>query len=355
MSLARDVARRAGVSTATVSRVLNGSTHVSPELRARVEEAARELGYEANALARSLRQRRTRLLGLVVTDLTDHSFALAARAIEDYVHQAGYHLMLCITGDDAAREQRHLTVLRRLRVDGLIITPCGDNEDQVLELAARGTPVVLVARRSRYTKAPLDTVIADVAGGVQNAVEHLIKLGHRRIAILPGPLYLSTARDQMAGYWRAITRHGLAYDDSLVEECALSTGAAGARVRRLLQLADPPSAFLVGSNLMVPGTLRAIRECGLHIPDDVALVGLGDSPWTCVGDPSLTVVALPAREMGWAAARLLLERIGARDPLPPREVVLPTHLIVRRSCGSRFAVCEGSGGRADDWPLVVGN
>lgn len=355
MSLAKDVARRAGVSTATVSRVLNGSGYVSPALQARVAQAVQELDYEANALARSLRRGRSGLLGLLVADVASPFFAAVTKAIEEDVARAGYSLLLCATGDDPARERQHLAMLRHLRADGLIASPCGENDEQIMALAERGIPIVLLDRRLRRTRAVLDVVQADAAGGTAQAVDHLIDCGHQQIGLLPGPLQLSSARDRLAGYWRAMTRRGLPYDDALVEECPYTMEGGRAKALRLLHLHPRPTALLAGSELIMLGALQAAREIGLRVPQDVAVAGFAESEWPSFVEPPLTAIVRPAREMGLTAARLLRERLeldGQSTPAP-REILLPTRLVVRQSSAAAAALAGDEAAEGRSWPTAA--
>lgn len=329
-----DVAELAGVSAATVSRVVNDPEMVRAPTRLRVEEAIRRLGYRPSRVARRLRVRSgcATLIGLVIPDLQNPFFADLARGVEDAAQKAGYTVLIGNADEDPDKEQRYLEVMRAESADGVILPPAGSSSPAAEELLRSGTPIVCVDRRLSSTR--VDVAVIDNVRGAYDATAHLARLGHRRIGFVHGQLQLSTSRERLQGYHDALRDHGLEADPDLTRagDSRQQSGRAGAL--ELLQSAQPPSALLVGNSMMTLGALEGIRELGLRIPDEIALVGYDDMPWALAIDPPLTVVRQPGYELGVRAMEMLLQRIA--DPgRTPAVVMLEPELVVRRSCGSR--------------------
>lgn len=329
MATIKDVARRAGVSTMTVSRVINNSGYASQEARERVARAIAELDYLPNALARSLRHRQTKTVALVLADIGNPFFIAVARGAEQVASAHGFSLLFCNTGESRDAEDAHLSVLLQKRVDGVLLVPTGDDDPGVARLGARGVPTVLIDRR--VGGAPADLVRGDSERGAYELVRHLIGLGHARIALITGPLGLSTAADRAAGYARALREAGLPVSEALI--CADDFSLEGGRrsTRRLLALDPRPTAIFGGNTLIAFGAFQALRAAGLRVPEDVSLVTFDDLPEAWLMSPFLTTANQPADEIGRRAAELLFERLGGRGGPAPREVVLPAELVVRRS------------------------
>jgi LacI family transcriptional regulator/LacI family repressor for deo operon, udp, cdd, tsx, nupC, and nupG len=329
----KDVARVAGVSISTVSRVLTGSPLVNEETRARVQQAMDALDYRPNRVARRLRRdtARASLIGLIVPDIQNPFFAELVRGVESVAQQHGYMVFLGNSDEDAAKEKRYVDLMLAESVDGLILPPSSDNAQALSALARAGLPVVCVDRR--VPKVTLDAVIADNVHGAYAAVDHLLRLGHRRIGFVVGRPQLSTSKERLQGYRTALEEHGLALDAALVREGDSRQSGGRDMARELLTLPHPPTALLVGNNLMTLGALETIHALGLRIPDDVAVVGYDDMPWALALDPPLTAVRQPSYELGRRAAELLLQRV--EDPKRSTSlVVLQPELVVRQSCGA---------------------
>lgn len=332
MSTISDVARRAGVSAMTVSRVVNGSGAIAPATRARVEAAIAELGYVPNALGRQLRSKRTQMVGLVLSDITNPFFTTVARGVEDRAREAGYHILFCDTDESEAEEQRAVTALIERQVDGILLVPTGDDAPTLPLLANRGLPVVVLDRRVR--EPGIDSVATDSIAGARLLARHLLELGHRRIAVLTGRPAVSTSADRVEGVRLAFMEAGLPFDEALVQygTYTAETGADGYRMtRRALALEPRPTAVFAANNFIAFGALRAIREAGLRVPEDLSVVTFDDLPVDWVADPILTVVAQPAYEIGRRAMGFLLERLAGESPARARHLLLPAQLIVRRS------------------------
>ena len=332
----RDVARRAGVSSMTVSRVINGNVRVSPTTRSRVEQAIAELGYVPSRLARGLSAQRTGTLALIVPDVANPFFTLIVRGAEDVARRAGYRVILCDTRADLAIEREVIEEMIAHRVEGILIAPVSDRSREHLRRLARfALPFVLIDRTVRGVDA--DAVLGDSAEGARRLVEHLLSLGHRRIALIIEGDEVSTARDRRRGYLAALEEAGVDPAPALVVEAAADPDGGLAGMLRLLELDESPTAVFTVNNLVALGAIEAVRAAGRDVPDDVALVCFDDIEYASRLHPFLTVMAQPAEMFGTLSTQLLLERIDGRGPERKHVVVLPADFVVRESCGASRA------------------
>ncbi|MFB5084965.1 LacI family DNA-binding transcriptional regulator [Symbiobacterium thermophilum] len=323
----RDVARRAGVGVATVSRVLNGTGYVKAETRERVLAAAAELGYVPSQLARGLVRRLSGTVGLVVPDITNPFFPLITRGVEDAASEAGYTVFLCNTDNDPVLEAQDVRKLREHRVDGIIFVGTTERRELVDQLLADDIPVVVMDRQLEH--ADVDTVTVDNVAGAQAACRHLIELGHRRIAHAAGHQSTRTGQDRCQGYRMALEEADIPYDPACVTWGDF-TFESGFRVGQvLLGLSPRPTAVFAGNDLIALGVIRAAEEAGLSVPDDLSVVGFDNIQMAALVRPGLTTVRQPAREMGRLAMTMLLERIRGEFSGPGRRHVYPPELIVR--------------------------
>jgi LacI family transcriptional regulator len=332
MATVQDVARHAGVSVATVSYVLNGTRFVSAGLRERVLAAVRELHYEPNAAARTLRSNRSHTLGLILPDLRNPFFTETVRGVEDMAEARGYTVLLANSDEDPRREATHLRVLRAKHVDGLILAPAGGPYQELQQLVDTGFPLVLLDRDLARLGAPV--VMLDNEAAARAAVDHLIRLGHQRIGMISGRPPISSTVDRQRGYRRALDAAGLSFDQQLVAMGGSTIEGGVAAAGTLLELPSPPTAIFAANNLMTIGAVMAIERHGLSIPGDIALVGFDDFPWADVFRPRLTTVAQPLYELGRAAAELVLKQLSGADRRP-RRVLFPGTLVVRDSSGAQ--------------------
>ena len=329
----KDVARLSGVSSMTVSRVINGSERVSPETRQRVEQAVAELGYVPSRLARGLSRQKTGTLALIVPDMANPFFTLIVRGAEDVARRADHRIILCDTRSDLTIEREGIEEMIAHRVDGIAIAPVSDrSRSHLRRLAKFGVPFVLIDRT--VPGVDCDVVIGDSVGGARRLVDHLISLGHRRIGLIVESDEVSTARDRRQGYMQAIEAAGLPIDPSLIVRATVDPTGGSDGMRRLLALEDRPTAVFTVNNLVALGAIEAVRAHGLEVPDDVALVCFDDIEYASRLYPFLTVMAQPAETLGTLGTQLLLERIEGRGPEQNRVVVLPAQFVVRRSCGA---------------------
>jgi LacI family transcriptional regulator, galactose operon repressor len=335
----KDVARQAGVSAMTVSRVINGAASVSPGTRARVEQAIADLGYVPSRLARGLSGRGTGTLALIVPDVANPFFTLVVRGAEDVARRAGYRVILCDTRADLGLEREVIEEMIAHRVEGILIAPVSDRSREHLRRLARfGVPFALVDRTVPGVAA--DTVLGDSTAGARLLVEHLISLGHTRIAMIVESDAVSTARDRRRGYEAALQGAGLDAPGELVAVTTVDPDGGRDGMRRLLELEQPPTAVFTVNNLVALGAIEAIRAADLDVPEDVALVCFDDIEYASRLHPFLTAMEQPAETFGALGTQLLLERIERRAPEHARTVVLPAQFVVRMSCGADGAAAR---------------
>jgi DNA-binding LacI/PurR family transcriptional regulator len=326
-----DVARRARVSTATVSAVLNDSAFVSAGLRTRVLSAVKALEYQPNLLARGLAQRKSHTLAMLVPDIANPFFPEVVRGAEDAARAAGYTLVLASTDNDRSREELYINLFIAKRVDGILITKAPGAFTPALTAQLRRSEIPLVQLARTIAGYAADAVLMDDAGAAYEAVAHLARLGFRRIAIVLGIRGASTSRRRLQGYRRALADHGLGYDPELVQPGDYKV-ESGYRAGLAL-LKRRPEAVFVSNYLMGVGFMKALGQYRLRCPQDVAIVTCDDHPWIDCFRPRLTTVDLPKQRLGLEAARTLLDRIarGGRDY---RTIVLENALCIRESCGA---------------------
>jgi LacI family transcriptional regulator len=322
-----DVAAKAGVSTATVSRVLAGVGQARPETQARVLKAARELDYRPSEVARSLKRRSTQTLGLIITDIENPYFPQLVRSVEDAARAAGYSVLLCNAADDPEREASYLDLLVERRVDGLVIAASSLGARHGDWLTAPPIPVVLV--NTAAPEADVPTIMSDNEGGGRMVAEHLIGLGHRRFGYLMPPPRNVDAPDRLAGVRRALREAGIGPDALQIARGEALVWGGEVAANELLDRAPETTAFIAYNDLMAIGALRALRRRGRRVPAEASVAGFDDVALAAYVDPPLTTIAQRTEEMGrWAVARLVGE-----DGLGPSSVRLPVDLQIRDSTG----------------------
>ena len=326
----RQVAALAGVSTATVSRVLARSGRVSPDLEERVRSAAQQLNYQPNRAARNLRARQGSTVGVLIPDIQNLFFTAIVRGIDDEVTKFGYTLLLANSDGSAERERVYLDTFRAEGVAGMLAIPSQSDERAFRQFLDTGVPLVILDRTVHLPN--VDIVTVTNREGAAHAVRHLVSLGHRRIAMMAGMESHNVGSERRAGFFDGMQAAGIEIDPALVVDGAFEREAARAGTLALLNLANPPTAIFSANNTMSLGVLQALHERGLRVPEDVSIVGFDDMPWQVAMQPPLTCIAQPTYDIGATAARLLLERI-AEPGRPVRRVVLETALVVRGSSG----------------------
>jgi LacI family transcriptional regulator len=329
----KDVAQAADVSITTVSHVINGTRHVSDELRLRVLKAMTELDYRPNVLARSLRLGQTKTVGLIVPDNSNPFFAEMARTIEDVGYNNGYSVILCNTDGNPEKQESYVRMLATKRVDGVIFVSAGGSEMDPQYLVDEGIHVVIVDRD--VPNVPADIVLVDNEQGGYQATRYLIDLGHRRIACVTGPFELTPSAQRTDGYRRALREAAIDLNQAYVVGGDFQSQSGEAALARLLALDQRPTALFACNDMMAIGVVRAARQFGLTVPDDLSVVGFDDIPLAEVISPALTTVAQPLADMSRIASDLLIQRMQGRAVSPEwQRIVLTTKLIVRDSCRS---------------------
>lgn len=330
-----DIARHAGVSTASVSRALAHKDGVSPEVAERVRQSAAALGYRGNRAARALRRQRSDAIGLVVSDVENPFFALVAREVEAVARSHGHAVLLCNTGESLEAERRYLDLMMEESVEGVIAVPAGEDPGPLLDLVEAGIPTVVIDRRLEGD--PCDTVLVDHRTAARIVVEHLLSHGHSHIGAITTTTAETGGRDRLLGCRDAVDAvdgrlTALEGETSDAVGVALTVALAERLARQLVEMADPPTAIFSSNNLLSLGALRGLRAAGCGVPGVVALVGVDDTPFFEVTDPPLTVAAQPTEEIARTAARMLYERI-AEPGRPPEQLVMAPEIHLRRSCG----------------------
>lgn len=324
-----DVARAAGVSLSTVSHVINNTRKVNPETEQAVRLALEETGYTHDRVASSLVTGRTHTIGLAMSALSNPYFADVAHVIERELAAAGYTLLLADTHDNPDRELRAIRGLLGYRVDGLVLAPSADPANAIAEITRRNVPLVLI---DRFADGDVDQIAVENVESTARLVEHLITQGHQRIAMVAGIAGLSTSEERVEGYRRALEAAGIPYDPRLVVRGDSENDRARDAVAELIAANALPTALVVGNNAMTLGVMRGLRDAGLRIPEDVALVAFDDFEWADLFHPRITAIAQPTHQMAEQAVTMLFERIS-KPSLGIRHVRLPGRFVHRDSCG----------------------
>jgi LacI family transcriptional regulator len=330
MANMKQIAQRAGVSLGTVSHVLNGTARVREPLRQRVLDAVQAAGYQPNQLARGLRRDKTNILAMIIPDIANPFFPGVVRGSEDVAFANGYRLVLCNSDNDHAKELVQLNALQTYLPSGLIVIPSNlsDLSAQSQSYRKAGAAVVCIDRLPRNWSG--DSVTIDNADGADQATSYLIKLGHRHLAAITGPLHLTNARDRLKGFKRALLRAGLQAAPGYLQETTFDRAGGYAKAKILMRMLPRPTAILACNDMIALGALLAIREEKLRCPEDISLIGFDGLDLTEVTTPQLSSVYQSAYQLGATAAQLALDRI-ADMTRPRRQIVLQTELKIRES------------------------
>ncbi len=331
-----EVARLAGVSRSTVSRVINDHPNVREQVRERIWEVIRETGYQPHAAARSLVTRRTRIVAVIIPEavttlFTDPFFPHLLCGVTQTCNSQRYHLMLSLFNDPAGPEEMYRRVVRSGHLDGVVVASTRVDDPLIPQLLRDRVPFVLVGR---YPDERVRYVDIDNVAAARMAVEHLIRLGHRRIATITGPLNMTSGEDRLEGYRQALEAHRVTVDEALIVGGDFTEASGTVAARRLLSLSV--TAIFAASDIMAVGALKVLREAGLRVPQDIALVGFDDVPLAAALQPPLTTVRQPIEQLGAMAADLLLDLLENPPDgrAPVHKIILPAQLVVRESCGA---------------------
>lgn len=330
MATIKDVAKQAGVSPSTVSRALSGKVAVSPATKERVMRAVEALNYRPNVLAQGLKEGRSRTIGLIIPNIHHLVFPAAVRGVTDVAKKHGYTVVLCNTDEDLATERAFIESLSRRFVDGLIFSTATPQSTHLLALKEKGYPIVLMIR---YLNDQIDTVMVDNFKGAYEATRFLISRGYRRIALVNGRLDLHLYRQRLAGYKAALEEAGLAFDERLVVNETVGWEDGYRAMHEIWARGMEPDAVFGTSDPKAMGVLKAVKERGLRVPEDVAVMGYDNLEMAELADPPLTTMAQPFYEVGRHAAERLVRLIESKRPLKPVIKKLEPKLLVRDSVG----------------------
>ncbi len=326
----RQIAERAGVSIGTVSHVMNGTATVREKLRERVLEAIRSLGYQPSQLARGLRRNQTSMLVMMIPDVTNPFFPAVVRGVEDVAYKSSLRLVLCNTDNDPRKEISYLNEMRSYRPAGWLIIPSVDSDIAMhfKSTATKEPPVVCLDRQPRGWRG--DVALVANEQGSYDATRHLLRMGHRQLAVITGPLHLGNAVERLEGFKRALAEAKVPIEPDYIQEARFERNSGYQAAIRLLRMLPRPTAIFACNDLMALGVFLAARELGLHCPEDISIVGFDNLDFAEFTAPALTTVHQPGYQLGTAAARLLLERIkGSKHRA--KKVVLPSELKIRNS------------------------
>ncbi|MFN2140139.1 MAG: LacI family DNA-binding transcriptional regulator [Candidatus Promineifilaceae bacterium] len=328
-----DVANEAGVSYSTVSRVVNNKSYVKEETRRKVLKAMDDLGYQANLQARSLAGGRSNVIGLLVVDLATQYVGELVRGIDEVLAANQFELMLYTTHRRKIKESTFVTMMARGMSDGLLIVLPRDPETYLGSLRQHEFPYVLI---DQLGNEDIDlSITADNFHGAYTAINHLLELGHRRIGLITGWMDMISARHRLDGYRAALADYGIPFDQELVFEGNFSTMCGRDGARHLLDLHQPPTAIFASNDDSALGVIETVRIRGLHVPDDISVVGFDDIPMASIINPRLTTVKQPLEEMGRRAATILLDSIEEPEK-EQASVVFPAELIIRESASKPY-------------------
>ncbi len=330
MSNLKAVAEHSKVSIATVSRVINNDPKVSRETVLKVQASIAALEYKPNRVAQRLRSSnsKTKLLGLIIPDIQNPFFVDVVRGVEDYAYQNNFAVMIGNFGQDEKKEKLYLDIFQSENIDGLIVAPIHGKDKGIENLVKKDIPVVCIDRG--LTEIDVDVVKVDNETGAFNAIEHLLSIGHRRIAFISGNFKIPTYIERLSGYKKALEKYGVSYDDNLVFARNSDYKSGFEIANKILELEQRPTAIFSGNNLLTLGALEAIHAQNIRIPEEISIIGFDDMPWSISLNPPLTAVRQPGFDMGRKAAEMLYERIV--NPSKEKEnVILKTELMLRKS------------------------
>ena len=325
----KDIAIKAGVSVNTASRALRNNPDINDGTKKRIIEIAESLGYTPNALAKNLRFRKTKTIGVIIADISSPFYSNVVKGIEDGAKEKGYSVILCNTDEQYEKEEAAVRVLLEKRVDGLLITPVQKKNGDILNLKEKRVPFVLVGRY--FDDLQTNYIITDDVTGSFLATEHLIKEGHRKILCINGPLHISSAWERLAGYKRALLEYGIQYDQKLVKGNTTEMEEAYKLIKEILSQGLNFTAIFAYGDVLAFGAMHALREAKLRIPDDMAVVGYDDIKFARVSHPPLTTVRIPRYRLGKKAIDLLVDEIIEKNSKKLNQVTIKPELVIRES------------------------
>jgi len=322
------VAEKAGVSVNTASRAINNKPDINEETKKRILKVAQELGYVRNATAVALRTRRTRTIGVVIADNRNPFYAEVLNGVEEAAREKNYHIILANTQRDYRKEEEAINLLLAKRVDGLLITPVQDRDDDIKNLIDANIPFVVVGRD--FENIEVDAVYNDEVKGGFLATDYLIKKGHKRIALIDGFLYKSPAKGRLEGYKKALNKYKIPLDESLISVGDINIEDGYERTKQMLEKNLDFTAIFAYNDMMAFGVMQAIKKKGLRIPEDIGLVGYDDIPFSSLISPALTTIRLKKQELGIESVKLLLSHINGNRK-KAKKIILDLDIIARKT------------------------
>jgi DNA-binding LacI/PurR family transcriptional regulator len=331
----KDVAKLAGVSVSTASLAMNNKPRVSEKTRIKVHRAAKILGYHPNVIARGLVSGRTETLGLIIPHTASYVFSFpyfaeVVRGIGNTANNFGYRLILSTTSTETAQESAYIRMVKEGFIDGLILLDIRLRDERITELRRLNFPFILIGR-DPWSEG-ISYVDSDNINGTSKATQHLINLGHKRIIFINGPSDYAVSFDRLEGYRRALEEAGLSYSSNLVKNSDFRQESGYRTIKELLAASYDFTALLAASDLMAMGAIKAIKERGLKVPEDIAVIGFDDIPAAGFADPPLTTVRQPIYQIGSLAAEILIRTLQ-KERVKKNQIVMPTELVIRKSCG----------------------
>ncbi|WP_307719803.1 LacI family DNA-binding transcriptional regulator [Paenibacillus kobensis] len=328
-----DIAKHANVSAMTVSRVINNTGRISDKTRMKVRQVMAELNYVPNAMARGLVLQKTNIVSLLVTDITNPFYTTVARGAEDAARSLGYKLLLGNSDENAEKEKEYIDTILSTRVDGVLLTPAGDDSKGHLEaLTLHGTPYVALDRD--VPGILCDSVVGDSISGVRKLIDYLVSLGHQHVALVGGTFDVSTARQRHQGFKEAMEANRLPYNEELVLQTGYRLQDMEAAAERLLSLSPVPTAVLAGNNVTALGLLQSFRRRSIDVPGQISIVTFDDLGYRDLIDPLFTSAVQPAYKFGELGIQMLIDRIEGRSNEAPSRLVLQNELMIGSSTGA---------------------
>ncbi|MCM3691434.1 LacI family DNA-binding transcriptional regulator [Neobacillus niacini] len=328
----KEVASLAQVSTATVSNVINNTKHVSESVKKQVFNAMEALNYKPNEIAKSLRVQQSRLIGILISDISNDFISKVVKGIENTLSEIGYNVLLCSTDSDFEKEKEYLNVFMGKRIDGLIISSSGTGDYEHYEdLIKAKVPVVFLNRCPDHF--PSNMVMTNNIKGAYSATEHLIKHGHKKIGIITGPLHFSTGRDRFIGYQRALDDYGIPFRKEIVLEGCFNIESGYELTKKLFEENIDVEALFISNNSMSLGAYKYIKEQGIKIPEEIAIYGYDDPEWADIVDPPLSGIKQPAYQLGIYAAKKIVDTVQGNCTETRGIKYLDPEMVVRKSCG----------------------
>lgn len=336
----KSVAKKAGVSVATVSRVLNHPDAVAPDTKEHILSVMESLNYKPNWMARGLKLNRTGAIALLIPEITDLGYMEIAKGVEDVAHQKNYNIMLCATEDDRSKEKEYIENFITRKIDGMILVSTYLKKSDISQIRNQEIPVVLIGKNEELAGENL--VYTDYKAAASEATRHLIEVGHKKIGVIYGSRPKVENQDKLEGWRKAMEDEGLSVPEKHLFEEENSIEGGYLAASKLLNLKDRPGAIFVTSDIMAVGVMEKIKQSGLCIPQDIAVVGFDNLKISGYLEPKLTTVTKPMYRMGLVAARLLFDIMedDSQEDNEPQEILIQSKLKVRKSCGHKDRVKE---------------